>query len=289
MFYINFRAKKTIISIFSVFLIFAILFTVNSFCEQSSDPESYIELPIIMYHGILKDKKLQGKYVISPNDFEDDLKYINDNGFTTIFMDDLINYVYNDIALPEKPIMLTFDDGYYNNYVYAFPLVQQYSCKMVLSPIIIETDKFSKEESISPIYGHCSWDNLKEMQDSGFVEIQNHTYNLHKRSKMRIGAKKCNNESFDHYKGALSTDILKAQDEISSHLSITPTTFVYPFGSYSKCSTDILKDLGFKASISCEERINKITKDPNRLFCLYRFLRPNGIKSEKYFQKVLSK
>ena len=289
MLYMSFYAKKTLIIVFSIFLIFAILFTISSFCEQSSEPESYIELPIIMYHGILKDKRLQGKYVISPYTFEDDLKYINDNGFSTIFMDDLINYVYNDVPLPEKPIMLTFDDGYYNNYVYAFPLVKQYSCKMVLSPIAIETDKFSEEESISPVYGHCSWDNLKEMKDSGLVEIQNHTYNLHKRSKMRIGAKKCSNESLDHYRGTLSTDVLRAQEEITNHLSITPTTFVYPFGSYSKCSTDILKDLGFKASISCEEKINKITKDPNRLFGLNRFLRPSGIKSEKYFKKILSK
>ena len=76
-----------------------------------------VDIPIVMYHSVLKDEKYHGKYVISPAELENDILYLKEQGYTTIFMEDLINYTKGG-ELPEKPIMLTFDDGYYNNYLY---------------------------------------------------------------------------------------------------------------------------------------------------------------------------
>ena len=77
-----------------------------------------------MYHGIRKSTSAQNKYVISPDEFESDLKYIKENGYETIVVADLLEYFDNGKALPEKPIMITFDDGCLNNYTYAFPLLK---------------------------------------------------------------------------------------------------------------------------------------------------------------------
>lgn len=132
-----------------------------------------VELPIIMYHGILRDSKRQGKFVISPSEFEADLKYLTGHGYHTIVMQDLIDYVQNGTPLPEKPVMLTFDDGYFNNYVYAYPLLQQYQCKMVLSPIGRYADEYSESGEENANYSNATWARLKEMADSGLVEIQN--------------------------------------------------------------------------------------------------------------------
>ena len=103
--------------------------------DAEAKVEDRIDLPIIMYHGLLKEEKRQGQFIISPNLFEQDLRYLQENGYTTVVIADLIAYVQDGKPLPEKPVMLTFDDGYYNNYLYAFPLLKQYNCKMVLSPI----------------------------------------------------------------------------------------------------------------------------------------------------------
>ena len=86
-----------------------------------ANSEDYIEVPIIMYHSILKDSSRSNKYTVTPAVLEEDLKYIKDKGYTTVTIADLISYVYNDTPLPEKPIVLTFDDGHYNNYGYLFP------------------------------------------------------------------------------------------------------------------------------------------------------------------------
>ena len=139
--------------------------------QADKELEQGIQLPIIMYHGILKDTKRQGKYVISPELLESDMKYLKENGYTPVFMQDVIDYVKNGTPLPEKPIILSFDDGYYNNYAYAFPLAQQYDTKIVIAPIIKDTEKYSEANEENANYGHITWDNMKEMVDSGYVEI----------------------------------------------------------------------------------------------------------------------
>lgn len=70
--------------------------------------ECAVKLPIIMYHSILKDPKYTGKYVITPDQLEQDLIYLTENGYTTVTVQDLINHVQGTASLPEKPIMLTF-------------------------------------------------------------------------------------------------------------------------------------------------------------------------------------
>ena len=69
-----------------------------------------IKVPIIMYHSLLKERVRQGEYVVSPDAFESDLNYLKTNGYTTIVMQDLINYENKNIPLPSKPIVITFDD-----------------------------------------------------------------------------------------------------------------------------------------------------------------------------------
>ncbi len=78
----------------------------------SEDDRTSVELPIIMYHGLTKNPSKVNAYVIPISSFEEDLKYLKENGYTTVLMEDVINYVDGNEALPEKPIVLTFDDGF---------------------------------------------------------------------------------------------------------------------------------------------------------------------------------
>lgn len=245
-----------------------------------------INVPIIMYHGILNDKKLQGEYVISPQQFEDDLKNLKAMGYTTIVMKDLINYVYNDVALPEKPIILTFDDGYYNNYVYAYPLLKQYQCKMVLSPIGYYADRYTDTPDVSPTYGHCTWSNLQEMVDSGTVELQNHSYNMHSNKGGRIGIKKKTAEKVTTYEKLIADDITQAQNRFKENLKLIPDTFTYPFGAVCDEAQSVVKELGFKASLICQEKSNTITKDKECLYNLGRYLRSSKDNGKAFLQKL---
>jgi peptidoglycan/xylan/chitin deacetylase (PgdA/CDA1 family) len=235
-----------------------------------------LKLPIIMYHSIVKDANRWGTYVISPDEFESDLKYFEKNGYTSVTVQDLIDAVYEAKPLPEKPVMITLDDGYYNNYLYALPLLRKYNDRAVVSIVGKFTDQYSVTEDNNPVYSHVTWGQVNEMIDSGFIEIQNHSYNLHKIDSERVGSMKVSGESVAHYAAILSSDVIRLQSLIDSNTKHLPTAFTYPYGLVSKDSNEILKDMGFKATLTCYPGINTITGDPNCLYMLKRLIRPHG-------------
>lgn len=284
---INFRVfklnyKMILVLILSI-SIFSLVLIYNFSYAESTDG---IALPIVMYHSVLKSKS--GDYIVHPSTLENDLKYIQDNEYTTITMTDLINYVYNDAPLPEKPIILTFDDGYYNNLSYVVPLLHKYDMKAVISIVGKYTDTFSDADEANPNYGHLRWKDINELIIDGSVEFQNHTYNLHSIKNGRKGCRKRSGESLEAYTSLLTNDINKLQDEFSTNCNgYTPNTFTYPYGVISNDSLPIIRKLGFKASLSCTSGINYITKNPECLYLLKRNNRISGISTEKFFNKIL--
>ncbi len=273
-------------AILALAFIFTMMGFHESFLPANTQPSEGCDLPILMYHGLLKEEARQGKYVVSPDRFESDLKYLQTNGYHTVVVQDLIDYVEKGTPLPEKPVMITFDDGYYNNYYYAYPLLEKYDAKIVISPICRYTDEYSQVEDVHPNYSHITWDNINEMIASGRVEIQNHSYNMHSCNGKRVGTKRMKGESDLAYETAFTQDLSKAQTRIDEMTGWTPTCFVYPFGAISNGTQEMLKSMGFQSSMTCESHMNRITRDPECLFEMGRYLRPGLQSTEAFFQKI---
>lgn len=269
------KSNKTVkIIIFTaLFLSAVILISVmtGAVKETTADTDS-VKLPVIMYHSLLKDEKLQNDYTVSPTLFENDLNYLTENGYTTVVVKDLTDYVYGKKSLPEKCIMLTFDDGYYNNYYYALPLLEKYNCKAVISPIASVSEKFTETKDISVTYGHITFDDMKEMSDSGYVEIQNHSYDMHS-LKSRKGVLPKAGESDEAYKSILTEDVVKAQGLLENATGKKPTCFVYPFGAKNDLTEKLIKEMGFSCTLTCTEKPNIITNNPDSLYELGRYRR----------------
>lgn len=273
-----------LIGIFIITLSLLILGEINSI-ETSKNADNDVVVPIIMYHSLLKDTSLLNDYTISPSLFEDDLKYLNKSGYKTITVSNLIEYVYHDTPLPEKCIILTFDDGYYNNYYYAFPLLKKYECKAVISPIGSMTEFYTNSKEISVNYGHISVDNIKEMVESGYVEIQNHSYDMHKLTP-RKGVDKKRGETFESYKSTIQNDIVTAQNYLKDKTGVSPQCFVYPFGAKSDDTEKIVKELGFKCTLTCTEEPNYISKSEESLINLGRYRRENSESMEALLNRI---
>lgn len=239
-------------------------------------PTEGVAVPILMYHSILNNPSRQGDYVITPDQFERDLQYLQENGYTTVVMADLIAYVKEGVPLPDKAVVLTFDDGYYNNIHYAHPLLLKYGMKAVLSPIGVWTEHYTAHpsECDRDNYSHLTWEQLREMTQSGVWEIQNHSYDLHRLEQNQKGAAKRKGESDADYRQRLKADLETAQKRLTEQVGVTPTTFAYPFGAISAASQEVLTEMGFSASLSCEERTPILTRDPACLWRLGRYLRP---------------
>ena len=253
----------------------------------SSDEEEGIKLPIIMYHSVLKEKARSGKYIVTPIVLEEDLRYIVDKGYNTITMTDLINYVYYGSELPQKPIIITFDDGHYNNIGYAIPILKKYKMKAVISIVGKYTDEFSKTGEANLNYGYIRWEDIKKEIEEGTIEFQNHTYDLHSNTKGRNGASKKIYESKEEYAKIFTQDLMKLQNEFNENTGYIPNTFTYPFGAVSKESLSLVKEMGFKASLSCSSGVNIITNNKECLYLLKRNNRPSYVSTEKFFKDLL--
>ena len=259
------------------------LLTVCAAAADAAPREERGYVPIIMYHEV--KPRRPGKDAIYPEELRADLEYLKANGYTAVTIEDLIAYCGGG-TLPEKCVVLSFDDGYLNNYLYAVPLMEEYGMKMVLSVIGSNADDFTQYPSDNVDYAHMTWAQLKELSDSGRVEIQNHSYGLHSLGARR-GCAQMAGESDSAYEEFFAGDVMYLQEEMAAELGKTPTAFAYPYGIYSDLSEGVLMELGFKATLTCDYGVNVLTGDPEELFGLKRICRSHGDNMGKLLEKAM--
>lgn len=235
------------------------------------------DVPIIMYHAVSDIPEIQGDYVISPAELASDLKYLAENRYSFVFVKDLVDFVNGNTALPEKSIVLSFDDGYYNNYLYAYPLLKKYNAKASLSPIAYYSELYTQNGEVNESYTHCTWEMLTEMCDSGLVELGNHSYNLHVYDNVQQGVGQKRGESDDEYKARITEDISKAQRMIEENTGRHCDFIAYPFGIYNSLTENIAQKLGFKAALTCNSGINHLEQGiTDSVYELKRLIRPHN-------------
>ena len=282
--------KKEIYRGLALFLVVGcVLMGLAVVCSRTAllaDDQAGIPVPILMYHSILRDPAKAGKYTVSPSQLESDLIYLNDHGYTTIFVQDLIDYVYQGKELPDKPVILTFDDGYLNNLTYVLPLLEQYDCRATISVVGAYCQRWTDMQDPNPNYAYLTWSDIRTLTQSGRIEIGNHTYDMHALSPRRGCAQK-KGEDDAAYQSVLREDLSHLQQDLWSQSGVTCRVFAYPFGSISKNAQPILEELGFQASLSCSETISHITRDPASLWNLGRFNRPSHVATETFMRKAL--
>ena len=148
-------------------------------------------IPVITYHHINEHRG--DTVTVSPDYFEGQLKYLADHGYESIFLDNLLAYLNEKRPLSGRTVVLTFDDGYFDNWLYAFPLLKRYRMKATIFVITsLAKDKHSglipdipphSETRPAAVLGkgpsdyYLSWAEMREMEASGLVDIQSHTHN----------------------------------------------------------------------------------------------------------------
>jgi peptidoglycan/xylan/chitin deacetylase (PgdA/CDA1 family) len=242
-------------------------------------------LPIVMYHKILNNRR--GKYTVTVDQIKADFAAILDAGFTPVFMSEVIDFVEGDGKLPPKPIVITFDDGFYNNVSYGLPIAKELGVKFMIYPVT-SFSKLSMErnEANNPSYSHLTWEQMKEAKESGLVEFGNHSHKMHN-LKPRYGIAKMSSESDAHYVQELKQDIETAQNFIEQSGVGRPNSFAYPFGKYSTRAKELLLEMGFHALLSCNEKVSVIEKGkPETLHCLGRFNRAGSYTTKELMNKL---
>ncbi len=246
-----------------------------------------VSLPVAMYHHILGETR--GAYAVTPEQFGSDLRAYKAAGFTTVLPSEVIAFVRGMGKLPKKPLLITFDDGHYNNYCHALPLLKKHGQRAVFSVI----GAFSQFSTVSgdhsnPHYSYLTWEQIADMARSGYAEIGNHSYNLHKYSP-RFGVGQMDGESVKDYKNCIAADITRLQRILISKCKVKPKVFAYPFGKYTDESREVLLSLGFEMMLTSNEGINVLTEGkPEYLHYLKRFNRDPDLTSSQFVSILMS-
>lgn len=183
---------------------------------------------VLMYHMIGDE---QGNAaVMTEANLRIQMNYLRDHGYHPITMQELYDYVTKGAPLPEKPVCITFDDGYLDSYTIVYPLMKEYGFPWTLFLI---TDDVGKP------YNRMTWDQLKEMANSHAVTIASHTLSHPKLHNLATRAEK-------------EKEIVDANKALKYQLGIDNVWLAYPYGDYDDEVIDICKKAGIKMAVTTD-------------------------------------
>lgn len=283
--YICFKLKRAIACILIAAALAAILPIGSLLTSAHTDEaEKGIFLPAIMYHSICGDEPQE--YICTPEQADNDLKWLYDNGYKTVSAEQLIDYTHGKGELPDKPVLITLDDGFYNNLSELLPLLEKYDMCAVVSVVGRYTDDYAPADPHCPRYSYLTWEDISELIASGRVEIGNHTYDMHTVNGRRNGCSKNYGEDNEQYSEALNSDISVLQTELIQNTGYEPVVFAYPFGIVSRESLPVLRENGILMTLTCREAPNHITRDPDSLYGINRYNRSGYYSTEEFMARI---
>jgi len=208
------------------------------------------EIPILMYHRLVLNSDEDSVNIIhlSKKKFEDQLIYLKENNFETITFQDLKNISLNE-RRKGKYIILTFDDGYEDNYTILYPLLKKYNMKAVIYLVSdIDYNKWDVEELGEKALNLLSKEQILEMNSSGLIEFGGHTKN---HVKLDILSKD------EQYK-----EIKENKLYLEKILNRELLSFAYPYGRFNDISKEVVKEVGYTYGIATNKGDFFIETDP---------------------------
>ncbi|MCL2575937.1 MAG: polysaccharide deacetylase family protein [Defluviitaleaceae bacterium] len=240
-------------------------------------------VPIIMYHAL--EDTPDNRWEITEAEFEADLRHLLLLDYTPVVMQNLIDFVHYGKALPQKPIVLSFDDGRQPALNILLHLLEKYNTCITMAIIGSQTDKYTNlaSEGHERNFPHMTWDDVENAIKSGRIEIGCHSYDLH--GSIGVGKKRV--ESEIDYRTRFLADLQQFAEVFYQHTLLSANSFTYPLGIFSDLSDEIIKSAGYLASLTCREIPNTIiVGDHDSLFQLGRYNRPPHIDSATFFKNI---
>ncbi len=256
------------------------------------DDSSYTKrVPVLMYHDLAVQKS-DNSLVISAEQFENQIKALSEEGYTGISITQLIDYVEKGVELPDKPVLITFDDGYTSNYELAYPILEKYNMKATIFVIGVSVGKDKYKSTDNNITPHFSYEQAREMIDSGLIDIQSHTFDMHQWSAFEQGKARSNIMPFEKekesdYISLLKNDISSSQKEILEGTGTEMTALAYPLGKYNTLTEVVLGRMDIKATFTVQSGTNTVIKGlPQSLRAMKRYGITEDISPEELIKMI---
>lgn len=242
-----------------------------------NSPMSYAQaIPVLMYHHVSPNP---GLVTVAPSTFEIQMAHLSHNGYTTLTADQLFEFLQGKEQMPRKSLVITFDDGYLDNYVYAFPILKRFGLHGIIfaitgwignGPTRNHAGQGNKLPSC-PDHRSCKaaiasgnaddvmlrWSEIELMEASGAIEVHSHTHN-HIRLDQQIPAR-------DQCLATLASDLAQSRETLHTFLGKDSRHLCWPWGRFDSEYQAVAEKAGFVAQYSTSPHINSPTTDPRNI------------------------
>ena len=235
------------------------------------------DVPVLMWHNLAEESS--GDMTISVDTFRAQIEALHEAGFKTVSLQQLYDYVHFGTELPEKPIVLTFDDGYFSNYKYAFPILQEYDMQATIFAIGVSVGKDTYKDTDHAMTPHFGADEAREMVDSGLISVQSHTFDMHQwppfedgNAQVRETLLPFDGEADADYEAAVEADFAESRELLESITGQPVNALAFPEGAYVTLTQDALRSAGAELTFTTVRAVNTVVKGlPQSLCAMPRF------------------
>ncbi len=253
--------------------------------------ETEEKLTVLSYHEIAeRDQALVPEYAVTPTNFVRQMDWLRNNGYHFVSVNDVLADRDGKKPLPEKAVLITFDDGYQSVYDHAWPIIKMFRIPAVIAVVgnwLEEKDHVNFDGKSVPRAQLLSWDELREMSQSGLVEIGSHSFDLHHglqgnpQGNMQPAAttrrylpesKRYEDEAT--YRQRVQADLKRNNDLIRRYIGKSPRVIAWPYGRYNDIARDIALQQGMPIGLTLDDGANV---DDTPLWGLRRILVERGM------------
>lgn len=213
-----------------------------------TNPLESVLIPVLIYHRVLP--KVSSIYDFTPEQLEEHLQFLKDKGYTPITALQMIEMLEQPKQFPQKPVVLTFDDGHKSHYAKVFPLLKKYSYQ---ATFFVYTDVIA-EKSLKQL----TWDELRTMRLDG-MDIQSHT-----KSHPHL-TQKLKNESKQAYLERINGEFQDSKLILERHLQHKVDLLAYPYGWFNKDIETMAVQSGYRGIFTVNWGANLPTEKPIRI------------------------
>lgn len=263
-----------------------------AYAQGEGGEELTAEVPILMYHSFTdRADEVSGTTVLA-SDFAAQLQALRDAGYTSVSYQQLIDFVTQGTDLPDKPVVITIDDGYRNNLELAAPLLEQYGFTANIAVIGVSVGKSTYKDTGQPITPHFSLEEALPWVQRGVLTLTTHSYDMHQVAALdgegcRQGVLQLEGESERAYVAALTQDYLQAQQQLEEVVGETCPVYTYPNGLCSPLSEVVLQGLGVQVSVTTQSGANQLLKGAEQsLYQLRRLTVEGALTAQDLLERI---
>lgn len=225
-------------------------------------------VPILMYHNINPSYSPDRALVeMTQAEFKDQMTALLDNEYTPISLYDYKDWVNGEKNLPEKPVIITFDDGYLNNYTHAFPIIKELKIPVT---IFVITGRMGMSDGV--VYPHFTWEQAIEMENSGFVDIESHT-NLH--SDFHFADEK-----------SMILELRLSKYLFKKYMNKDVEFLAYPYGHFNDKVKIEAEKAGYSACVKTDNTELSANKKDTDVYALKRITACGGMTGNELIRQI---